>query len=414
MRKQIKILVIGYVWPEPKSSAAGGRMLDLLLLFIRQNWEVTFASPATESEFMADLDSLKIKKTNIELNNASFDDFIKDLQPDIVLFDRFMMEEQFGWRVAETCPNAIRIIDTVDLHFLRNARQLALKENRETTFIDFHSDMAKREIASILRSDISLIISEFEMQLLTDSFKIDASLLYYLPLLTESIDETKVKTWKSFEEKIGFVFIGNFLHEPNWDAVKYLKEAIWPLIRKELPEAELKIYGAYPPQKALEMHKPKEGFQVLGRADDADLVVSNARICLAPLRFGAGVKGKLAEAMLCGTPSVTTDIGAEGMKGDYDWNGSIANSATEIAKAAVALYRNKEAWNEARQNGITIINNRNPKELFEQKMIEHWLSISNNRENHRANNFLGALLQHHTLSSTKYMARWIEAKNKKH
>lgn len=414
MGKQIKILAIGYVWPEPKSSAAGGRMLDLLLLFIRQNWEVTFASPATESEFMADLDSLKIKKTNIELNNASFDDFIKDLQPDIVLFDRFMMEEQFGWRVDETCPNAIRIIDTVDLHFLRNARQLALKENRETTFIDFHSDMAKREIASILRSDISLIISEFEMQLLTDSFKIDASLLYYLPLLTESIDETKVKTWKSFEEKIGFVFIGNFLHEPNWDAVKYLKEAIWPLIRKELPEAELKIYGAYPPQKALEMHKPKEGFQVLGRADDADLVVSNARICLAPLRFGAGVKGKLAEAMLCGTPSVTTDIGAEGMKGDYDWNGSIANSATEIAKAAVALYRNKEAWNEARQNGITIINNRNPKELFEQKMIEHWLSISNNRENHRANNFLGALLQHHTLSSTKYMARWIEAKNKKH
>lgn len=413
MGKQIKILVVGYVWPEPKSSAAGGRMLDLLLLFIRQNWEVTFASPAAESEFMADLASLNIKKTTIELNNASFDDFIKDLNPDIVLFDRFMMEEQFGWRVAENCPNTIRIIDTVDLHFLRNARQIALKENREATFIDFHTDIAKREIASILRSDISLIISEFEMRLLTDSFKIDASLLYYLPLLTESIEETKVKTWKSFEEKRDFVFIGNFLHEPNWDAVKYLKEAIWPLIRKELPEAQLKVYGAYPPQKAMEMHKPKEGFQVLGRADDADLVVSNARICLAPLRFGAGVKGKLAEAMLCGTPSVTTNIGAEGMKGEYDWNGSIANSASEIAKAAIELYQNKETWNEARQNGIKIINNRNSKELFEQKMIEHWHSVLNNKENHRTNNFIGALLQHHTLSSTKYMSRWIEAKNKR-
>lgn len=413
MSEQIKILVIGYVWPEPKSSAAGGRMLDLLLLFIRQNWKVTFASPAAESEFMADLDSLNIKKANIELNNASFDNFIKDLNPDIVLFDRFMMEEQFGWRVAETCPNAIRIIDTVDLHFLRNARQVALKENREATFIDFHSDIAKREIASILRSDISLIISEFEMKLLTESFKLDHSLLYYLPLLTESIDETKIKTWKSFEEKRDFVFIGNFLHEPNWDAVRYLKEAIWPLIRKELSEANLKIYGAYPPQKAMEMNKPKEGFQVLGRADDANLVVSNARVCLAPLRFGAGVKGKLAEAMLCGTPSVTTDIGAEGMKGDYDWNGSIANSATEIANAAIELYKNKDAWNKAQQNGITIINNRNSKELFEQKMIEHWHSVLNNKENHRANNFIGALLQHHTLSSTKYMARWIEAKNKK-
>jgi glycosyltransferase involved in cell wall biosynthesis len=413
MGKQIIILVIGYVWPEPNSSAAGSRMLDFLLLFIQQGWNITFASPAAVSEFMADLDSLCIKKTKIELNNTSFDDFIKDLNPDIVLFDRFMMEEQFGWRVAETCPNAIRIIDTVDLHFLRNARQIAFKENREVSLIDFHSDMAKREIASILRSDISLIISEFEIKLLTDSFKIDSSLLYYLPLLTESIDEIKVKTWKSFEEKRDFIFIGNFLHEPNWDAVKYLKEDIWPLIRKQLPEAQLKIYGAYPPQKAMEMHKPKEGFQVLGRTEEADLVVSNARVSLAPLRFGAGVKGKLAEAMLCGTPSVTTDIGAEGMKGDYDWNGSIANSTTEIAKAAIELYQNKEAWNEARQNGIKIINNRNSKELFEQKMIKHYLSILNNRENHRANNFLGALLQHHTLSSTKYMARWIEAKNKR-
>jgi len=411
MGKQIKILIVGYVWPEPKSSAAGGRMLDLLLLFILQNWAVTFASPAAESEYMADLDSLNIKKATIELNNASFDDFIKDLNPDIVLFDRFMMEEQFGWRVVENCPNAIRIIDTVDLHFLRNARQIALKENREISFTDFHSDIAKREIASILRSDISLIISEFEMDLLVQSFKIDPSLLYYLPLLTESIDDEKMKTWKSFEEKRDFVFIGNFLHEPNWDAVRYLKEAIWPLIRKKLPESQLMIYGAYPPQKAMDMHKPKEGFHVLGRADDADLVVSNARICLAPLRFGAGVKGKLAEAMLCGTPSVTTDIGAEGMKGDYDWNGSIANSATEIAKAAIALYQNKETWNEARQNGIKIINNRNSKELYEQRMIEHWLSIFNNREKHRAKNFMGALLQHHTLSSTKYMARWIEAKN---
>ena len=413
MSKQIKILVIGYVWPEPKSSAAGGRMLGLLLLFIQQGWNITFASPATESEFMADLDSLGIEKGNIELNNASFDVFIKDLGPDIVLFDRFMMEEQFGWRVAETCPNAIRIIDTVDLHFLRNARQLALKENRETTFIDFHTDIAKREIASILRSDISLIISEFEIKLLIDSFKIDRSLFYYLPLITESVDDKKIETWKSFEEKSDFVFIGNFLHEPNWDAVKYLKETIWPLIRKELPEAQLKIYGAYPPQKALEMHKPKEGFQVLGRTDDANLVVSNARICLAPLRFGAGVKGKLAEAMLCGTPSITTDIGSEGMRGDYDWNGIIANSATEIAKAAVELYQSKDAWNEARQNGINIINKRNAKELFEQKMIDHWLSILSNKENHRANNFMGALLQHHTLSSTKYMSRWIEAKNKK-
>ena len=87
---------------------------------------------------------------------------ITELQPDIVVFDRFMVEEQFGWRVAECCPNALRILDTIDLHCLRLARQVAVKEQREFSVDDLFSDTAKREIASILRCDVSLMVSEFE------------------------------------------------------------------------------------------------------------------------------------------------------------------------------------------------------------------------------------------------------------
>lgn len=101
-----QMLIIGYVWPEPKSSAAGTRMMELIELFISHDWQVTFASPAQLSDHMADLNSLNINAVNIELNNASFDDFVTELNPSLVMYDRFMMEEQFGWRVQQHCPDA--------------------------------------------------------------------------------------------------------------------------------------------------------------------------------------------------------------------------------------------------------------------------------------------------------------------
>ena len=178
-----KVLIIGYVWPEPNSSAAGGRMMGLIELFQERGWEVVFSSPAMESDYLFNLESIGVQKENILLNDDSFDVFVRNLKPTIVLFDRFMMEEQFGWRVAENCPDALRILDTEDLHCLRQARQLAFKENRPFRTADLFSDVAKREVASILRCDLSLIISEVEMELLQKVFKVYPELLYYLPFL---------------------------------------------------------------------------------------------------------------------------------------------------------------------------------------------------------------------------------------
>lgn len=436
------ILIIGSVWPEPNSSAAGGRMMQMIHLFLLKGWKITFASAAADSEFMFDVRNIGIEKVTIELNNSSFDSFVSNLQPTIVMFDRFMTEEQFGWRVAENCPDTIRILDTEDLHCLRAARQKAFIEKRVFSTDDLYSDIAKREIASILRCDISLIISSVEMNILQDHFKIDDSLLYYLPFMLDPIDMDSIASLPTFESRNNFITIGNFLHEPNVNAVLYLKEDIWPFIRKELPKAELHIYGAYPSQKIYELNKPNEGFFIKGRASDANAVVSRARVFLAPLRFGAGLKGKLAEAMINGTPSVTTDIGAEGMQSNFEWSGVVANTAfgsaqaavrntvaktsslsgaetnsneniaTQIASAAVELYTNKLVWQTAQQNGVNIINSLFSKELLGEAFIEYISSVQNDLKKHRRGNFTGAMLMHHTTSSTKYMARWIEAKNK--
>ena len=405
-----RLLIIGFVWPEPNSSAAGGRMMQLIAFFKNHGFAITFSSPAQDSEFMVNLTDYDVDKVSIALNDSSFDSYIRELQPNVVLFDRFMMEEQFGWRVAEHCPEAIRILDTEDLHCLRLARQRAFKEKYTFELSEIvEEDVAKREIASILRCDVSLMVSEYEMQLLKSVFTIDSSLLLYLPLVVDSFDLNSLL----FDQRENFVFIGNFLHEPNWNAVQYLKESIWPLIKKQLPKAVLEIYGAYPSQKVFQLHTEKDDFLIKGRAESAREVISNARVVLAPLRFGAGIKGKLLEAMQYGTPSVTTSIGAESMHADLDWNGSIEDDPQEFANASVRLYQDEILWKQSQQNGFSIIKQRYLKELFEDEFETRLSLLLLNLEPHRHNNFMGQMLLHHTLQSTKYMSRWIEEKNRK-
>ncbi len=408
-----KVLIIGKVWPEPKSSAAGSRMMQLIHFFLAQDWEVSFASASNESEFSDDLKDLEIKKYSIELNNSSFDDFIKELRPHLVLFDRFTTEEQYGWRVAEHCPDTLRILDTEDLHCLRAARQKALKEKRTFENSDLMSTVAKRELASIYRCDLSLIISEYEMQLLTHFFKVDPSLLLYLPFLLEPLTEEEQSRWPDFSSRKNFISIGNFLHEPNWDAVLFLKQEIWPLIRKQLPDAELHVYGAYPSQKVVELNNAKEGFVIKGRAVDASMVMRQARVCIAPLRFGAGLKGKLIDAMCNGTPSVTTDIGSESMHGTLNWCGEIANTAEDLVKAALKLYTHEDCWIQSQKNGVTIIHSIFNKNTHSSGFLSTLKLIQETLPQHRLTNFTGAMLLQHTALSSRYMALWIEEKNKR-
>ena len=125
-----KLLIIGHHFPEPKSSAAGSRMLQIIECFQSNNYATTFACASAKNDNAFNLSKLGIEEVSIKLNHSSFDDFIRQLQPDIVLFDRFMTEEQFGWRVSEVCPDALKILDTEDLHGLRKGRHQALKDNK--------------------------------------------------------------------------------------------------------------------------------------------------------------------------------------------------------------------------------------------------------------------------------------------
>lgn len=405
------LLIIGFVWPEPKSSAAGSRMLQLIEQFQQQGYQITFACAANTSDNTHDLSQLGIQTQAIVLNDDSFDSFIIALNPEVVLFDRFMIEEQYGWRVAEHLPDALRILDTEDFHGLRKARQKALKEDVAMTMTYLQNDTTKREIASIYRSDLSIMISEVEIEILTTDFNIDESLLCYLPFLLDPITENAIESTPTFNERNHFITIGNFLHAPNYDAVEHLKKDIWPVIRKSLPKAELHIYGAYPSQRVMQFHKPSEGFFIRGFAADVNEVMQQARVCLAPLRFGAGLKGKLIDAMHNGTPCVMSSIAAEGMFSHEAPNGFIEDDVMAFSKKAVALFTDEDTWQQKQQVGVKVINQRFDKSNFMNGFLERIQTLREQLTEHRQSNFIGNILQHQTLQSTKYLSKWIEAKN---
>lgn len=403
---QKHLAIIGTVWPEPNSTAAGSRMLQLVDLFQKQNFKITFLCSATKTEFSFDLKKLDIDELEIKLNDSSFNVLLSELNPDIVLFDRFMIEEQYGWRVAEVCPNALRILDTEDLHFLRKAREKAFKQNRELVFEDYISDVFKRELASIYRCDLSLIISEYEMELLTQTFKVDASILHYLPFIVDEININQ----PNFSERKHFVSIGNFLHEPNWQTVLQLKK-LWKSIKKELPEAELHIYGAYVTEKVFQLHNEKEDFLIKGRANSVNEVFSNTKVLLAPIPFGAGLKGKLLESMQFGLPNVSSSIGAEAMQFENLWNGFISDDENDFVAKAIQLYSNENIWNDYQQKGYTILENKFKTDFFKNEFSNKIDYLFYNLTKHRQQNFLGQVFNHQSMQSTKFMSKWIELKN---
>lgn len=401
-----KVLFIGLVWPEPASSAAGWRILHLVKLLL-QDYEVHFVSAASKSPYSFPLTTLGVYEHPIELNNSSFDKFIQELQPDVVIFDRFMIEEQYGWRVSEQVPNALKILDTEDLHFLRLARQEAFRKNKP---LDYHSPTAKREIAAILRCDLSLLISEFEMALLVETFKIDPAILFYLPFQEEKL--SKNRSLLSYNERKDFVFIGNFIHEPNWRTVEILKHTIWPELRRRLPDAALHVYGAYASEKVNQLHKPSERFYIKGRAEDARATLEQYKVLLAPIPFGAGAKGKFVDAMFAGTPSVTTPVGAENMSQDDTWGGYITDDDKDFVQKAVDLYTDDNQWCKLQQLGFDIFN-RTVADNTPSVHLLQWIVDARERLPFlRQQNFLGQILQQQQLNATKYMSLWIEQKNR--
>ncbi|MGB3591066.1 MAG: glycosyltransferase family 4 protein [Nonlabens sp.] len=400
-----KLLVIGKNWPEPESTAAGTRLLQLIELFDLDGFEINFVTDAQQGKYSYQFENA-VKTHDIKLNDSSFDELLLKIKPSVVLYDRFMTEEKYGWRVRENLDKVLEILDTEDLHFLRNARKEQLLTSKSFHHIVENSPVTYREIASMERCNFSLIISEEEQAFLVSKFKIDIDKLFYLPFLNR---ETAIDDNPGFDQRVDFFSIGNFKHDPNLDLVVQLKEHYWPLLSNALPEAHLHIYGAYAPQHIIEMNNTKERFHVHGHAKDLDAVFRKHRVLLSPLRYGAGLKGKIFDSMRYGTPAAMTTIAAEGMYGNYDPNGVVTDDTADFVSRTVQLYRNPEWWQEAQDFGYEVLEKRFGYSAFAKALS---LKISLHDTDSKEDSFKVRMLNYHSNNSCRFMSKFIEAKNK--
>ena len=239
--------------------------------------------------------------------------------------------------------------------------------------------------------------------------KVPSDLLYYLPIFSELNSASK----PSFEQTNDFLFIGNYLHEPNADAINVLlKENMWLQISKQVPDAKLIVAGAYPSQQLVQYSNRTKKIDVVGHVQPIDEVYQSIRVSLAPLRFGAGIKGKILESMEMGVPFITTSIGAEGMFFDESWSDCVSDDWEDFVKKAVNLYTNEQQWTSFQKKGYQHLKQYFDKSTFEQPFLEMIQTIMKSLPEIRKKRYFSQVVQHHTLMSTKYLSKWIMEKNK--
>ena len=392
--KQIEVLCIGHRYPEPETTAAGRHLIDYLLFLKAENFKVHFASTSKKTPYSFDFGAHQIQTTSVHLNCSSFQEFLKDLQPQIVIFDRINSYEQFAWQCKEVVPDALLVLNTEDLHFLRYARQKNTNYKSQPLF--------NREVKAILSADLSLIISKTEIDLLSKELNVSDSQLAYLPFLKHSSTQNAL----NLEERKHLIFVGNGQHKPNVDAVKYLRKEIWPILAMKLREVELHVYGRdYP--KSLFINTP-ERMSYKGWTKDIKETMSSYKLNLAPLNYGAGLKGKVMTGLETQTVTIGSQIAFEGFP--YDLQKQAYTSKENLIDKISQLYTDKKlntAYVEIQNSCLSDFGSKWYKAHVEQL---HYLNTF--REAHRTKHLLIDLLWQNQLNKDKYFSKYIQYKQR--
>lgn len=396
-------LLLARHWPEPNSTAAGRRTLDLLAALESAGYDVEIASPAEPTPFQAEAG---YPHHSIAVNDSGFDTWIAERDPALVVYDRFVMEEQFGWRVHRQCPHAMTLLDTSDFHALREARQQALTSGATPNLFNA---TAERELAAMARCDLTLMISRVEIDLLQQQFHVPTEQLLYLPFLVDRLPV--LNALPDFDERQHLMMIGGFKHAPNRDAVAWFRTQVWPRVRKRLPTVECHVYGAYADHAMQQQHQPKAGFHLKGRAEDALTTLRQYRLNLAPLRFGAGQKGKILDGWLAGTPTVTTPIGAEAMAAPDAWGYPVSDDPQLMADTIARLYTTKVDWLATQRSGLKALKSGFWHQDYVPGFVRRLQTVALNLEAHRNRQIWGRILRRTEHRAEEFMSRWIEAKN---
>jgi O-antigen biosynthesis protein len=249
--------------------------------------------------------------------------------------------EEFLPVIRERSPETKIIIDTVDLHFVREKRQAEVEGSKAR--LAAAQETRHKELAIYRQADALITVTREEQAVLA-KHGIPPAKIKIIPIIFEV-----EPLFLDFQSRSGILFVGNFNHLPNLDAVKYFCTEVFPRVLKRLPDLKLTIIGSHMPKEIQRLAAPQ--IVVTGYVPVLKPYLQQSRLSIAILRFGAGMKGKIVEAMSCGLPVLTTSVGAEGMGLKDGWNVLIRNDAAGMAEAVVNLYNDEHLWKKLSQNG---------------------------------------------------------------
>jgi O-antigen biosynthesis protein len=335
-------LVVDHALPMPDFDSGSRRMSELLGILGDLGFAVTFV-PQNGIDLPTYRDALTARGIEVLRSPADLDEFVKDVLPELRLV--VLSRPTVAWAnypmMRSLAPDALLVYDTVDLHFLRERRR-ALTEAEPAAAsksADFHYGMETSLIGLV---DQVWVVSQPEAELLRNT--------------DPSIDVAVVTNvhrpeppGPPFETREGLLFVGNYAHDPNRDAARWLVEEILPLVRRELGDVPVALVGS---RITAEIERLSGGGVVtFGWVPSLDDLYHRSRLFVAPLRFGAGMKGKVGEACAFGLPVVSTSIGTEGMALVDGRDVLVGDDAGSFADAVVAAYRDAELWGRLAANG---------------------------------------------------------------
>lgn len=284
-------------------------------------------------------------------------DFLESFKNiDYVWFNGPLALNLFYKKMKNILPRTKFIYDMVDIHFLRYKRAIELEPNR-ISLKRKYTHFFRLETVIAPQLDYIIAISDKEKEIMSAYAEKDK----IITISNIHYPKIDISERKNFRDSKGIIFIGS-IHEPNIDAVKFLYEKIMPLVWKENPDLEVSVIGNVADKLDIKLY-PK--FRFLGFVESIEDHFMNSKIMVAPLRFGAGVKGKIGQAFEYFFPVVTTDIGAEGMKLADKKNVLIANDEKTFAEAILQLNNNEELWDTLSKNSVDSLRAFSPEEVKE-------------------------------------------------
>lgn len=343
--KDLKTIVfLANAIPKHDVDSGSNRFKEIITSFANSNYNCILCVENTFEidkyiNYYIDLGVIIYIETNIHKNYLCF---LKSIaQIDFIWYNGPKNLNFYVKVLKQSFPNSLGIFDMIDIHFLRYQRSIELDPHRISLRKNFRKYF-KIETQLAKNADIIVAISEkekqFMLQYLPNKKIIVVSNIHY-----HTINRNEIPT---FEQRNNLLFIGSS-HEPNIDAVYYLHNEIMPLVWKQLPELIVTVIGNVKDQIKSKLD-PR--FKMLGFVENIDDYFLKSKLMVAPLRVGAGVKGKIGQAFEYYLPVITTPIGAEGMFLENEKNAFIAKNAEDFSKQIITLYNNKEIWTKFSHN----------------------------------------------------------------